>query len=490
MRPTQTQIAEILSQNFEMLIDGQTVAASDAAVLASQNPATGERLGLIPDASVDDIERAVKAARCGQRIWAALSYGERRDAVLKVAELLRRHAEAFGILDTLETGSLFSAMHNDAIYAASAIDYMAAIGFEVKGESTQLDGNVHYTRLEPYGVVLRLLPFNHPLYTTATALAAPLLMGNSVILKPSPYSSMSSLLLGRLIASIFPPGVVTIITGSNERAARGLVAHPGIDRISLIGSTAAGVAVMKSAADRLLPLTLELGGKNPLIVLSDADMGVAVDTAIAGMNFGWQSASCGSTSRILVHKSRRAEMEARLVERLSAIRVGDPFDADTEMGAISFKSLYDRVMDYINHGKREGARLAVGGERPADADPNGLFVRPALFVDATPAMKIAREEIFGPIITMIDWDDWNAMIDTVNELPFGLTASIIGQDIDVVNRTVGAIQAGYVEINGPVSWALGSPFGGLKQSGFGREGNIEELLSYTYTKSVNVRVRG
>lgn len=485
------RIAAAIGRDFRMTIAGETAAASDGAGLATGDPATGETLCTIPDASRADIDRAVSAAREGQREWGRLTYAERSRAVRQVADVLRGNADLFGLLDTLETGNVYGAMRRDAGYGADAIDYLAGVGLELKGEATQLDGNLHYTRREPFGVALRLLPFNHPIMSAGAALAAPLLTGNAVILKPSPHSSLSALLLGELIAPLFPAGVVSVISGSNERAAAPLVTHEGIDRISLIGSTEAGRAVMRAAAGRVVPLTLELGGKNPMIVLPDADLDLAADTAVANMNFAWQSASCGSTSRILAHASVRAELERRLAERLAAVRVADPFDAGAEMGAISFPALYQRCLHFIDAGRREGARLVQGGERPSGPGlDKGLFVTPALFADATPDMSIAREEIFGPVLTLLEWTDRDELIRVANGLPHALTAVIIGRDMDAVLRTAHDVHAGYVEVNGPISWAPGSPFGGMKQSGFGREGNMDELLSYTTIKSVNIRLRG
>lgn len=487
--PTLADIKRVLGREFRLLIDGALVRASGGREIPTHNPATGQLLSNIPNANGDDIDRAVRSAKKAQRRWAQLPYLERRAAVLKAAQCLRDHADMFGLLDTLESGNIYSAMRVDPRWSADAVEYLAAIGFEVKGESTHLDGNLHYTRQEPYGVVLRLLPFNHPIYSFGIALAAPLLMGNSVILKPSPHTSLSALTFGELMAGAFPPGVLTILSGSNEDVAVPLIRHPGVDRISLIGSTEAGKAVMRLAADRLVPLTLELGGKNPLIIFPDADLDHAVEVAIAGMNYSWQSASCGSTSRILAHSAIKDDFQTRLAKRVGQIRVGQPTDPAAQMGAISFRELYERCKSYIEIGKKDGATLLVGGKVPTEPSlKDGFFLTPAVFGNCTSEMRIAREEIFGPIISVLAWDDYDRMIDVANELPYGLTSVILSRDLDLVHRTAEALEVGYVEVNGTVSWALGSPFGGYKQSGFGREGSRDELLSYTRTKSVNVRL--
>ena len=488
-RPTPAQIREALDREFRLLIGGKMVAAHGGKTLPSFNPATGELVRNIPNANGPDIDRAVRSAKAGQRDWARTSYGERRRLVLQAAACLRAEAPLLGLLDTLESGNIYSAMRVDPVWSADAIDYLAAIGFEVKGQSTHLDHNLHYSRQEPYGVVLRLLPFNHPIYSLGIALAAPLLMGNSVILKPSPHTSLSALLFGEMMAEVFPPGVLTILSGANEDVAIPLIQHEGVDRISLIGSTEAGKSVMRLAAERLVPLTLELGGKNPLIIFPEADLDQAVDVAIAGMNFSWQSASCGSTSRILAHASIKDDFQMRLAKKVAAIRVGLPTDPAAQMGAISFRQLYERCLSYIELGKAEGAKLLCGGEVPQAVElKNGFFLTPAVFGDCTPEMRIAREEIFGPIISVLAWNDYDKMIKIANELSYGLTSVIMSKDLDVVHRTAEALEVGYIEVNGTVSWALGSPFGGYKQSGFGREGSLDELVSYTRTKSINIRL--
>jgi len=483
-------ISAALRRDFRMLIAGQLSKASDGKTLATTNPATSEHLADLPNAGPDDIDLAVRAAAAAQPQWARLSYGERRAGVLKLAAKLRDNAAMLGLLDTLDTGNVYTAMRSDAVWSSDGIEYFASIGHEIKGEVTHLDGNLHYTRRQPYGVVARLLPFNHPIASLATALAAPLLTGNAVILKPSPHTPMSALAFAELAADILPAGVISIVTGDNERCSVPLIRHPGINRISLIGSTAAGRAVMAMAAERLVPVTLELGGKNPLIIFPDADVGASVEAAIAGMNFKWQSHSCASTSRILVHKSVKARFLDRLVEKVGRIRVAMPLDPAAEMGAISYRALYDRCLAYLDSGRAQGAKLLVGGTRPTDpAMSRGLFLTPAVFGDATPSMSIARDEIFGPIITVIEWDDYDRMIQIANELPYGLTAVIMTENLDAAHRTAEALDAGYVEVNGTISWAQGSPYGGFKQSGIGREGSLDELVSYTQIKSINVKLK-
>jgi betaine-aldehyde dehydrogenase len=479
-----------LRREFRMLIGGKLVHASDRATLESMNPATGQSLAVVPNAGPADVDKAVAAARQAYPAWRALPFGKRHDIVRALTQVLRDRADFFGLLDTLDTGNVYSAMRLDAVGGAEMIEYYAAIAHEIKGEVTHLDNNLHFTRREPYGVVARLLPFNHPIASLATALAAPLLTGNCLVMKPSPHSPLSALAFGEAVRDILPPGVLNIVTGDNERTSIPLISHPDVDRIALIGSVEAGRAVMRIASERLVPVTLELGGKNPLIIFPDADVDHAVDVAVAGMNFLWQGHSCGSTSRVLVHESLKKSFVDKLAERVGRVNVALPTDPAAEMGAISFRALYDRCQHYVTTGREEGAKLVVGGNRPSDPSlQDGFFMTPAVFAEAEPHMRISREEIFGPIITVLSWDNYDRMLEVANGLLYGLTAALITNDLHVAHRTAEALQAGYIEVNGPVSFAQGSPFGGFKQSGTGREGSFDEILSYTQIKSINVRLK-
>jgi acyl-CoA reductase-like NAD-dependent aldehyde dehydrogenase len=480
----------VLDREFKLLIDGKLIArAEDGATLTSVNPATLEALPAVPNAGKAELDKAVSAARKAFLMWRETELHERNDLVRKMAAIARPRADEFGMLDTLNTGNVYSAMRQDSIGGAEVMEYLASAAHGLGGEITQLDRNLHYTRREPYGVVLRLLPVNHPIASLVTGITAPLLTGNTVVVKPSPHSPHSALAFAEAVAELAPPGVVNILAGDNERLSMPAIRHPGINCIALTGSVAAGQEIMRAAADRLLPLTLELGGKNPLIVFPDMDVEQAVEMAIGGMNFLWQGHSCASTSRILVHRSLERRFNDRLAERLSQIKVALPTDEDAEMGAISFQTLYDRCVEYIRCGSVQGARLMVGGTRPNDPRlERGLFLTPALFTNVQPELNIAREEIFGPVIASIAWDDYETMIGIANELPFGLTAVLATNDLGVAHRTAERLEVGYVEVNGPVSFALGSAFGGYKLSGIGREGGFCELLEFTQVKSINIRL--
>ena len=479
----------LLSNDFQMLIGGDLCAASDGLHLDTVNPATGKVIAQLPDASVADIDRAVKAAKDAQPAWAALSMDEKCAYLHKVAVVLRDHSAELGALDSLENGNVYSHMCHDAEGGAYMMDYFCGIAYELKGEATQLDQNVHYTRREPFGVVAKLLPFNHPIQSLAAGIAPVLLTGNTLILKPSPHTALSALRFGELIQNLLPAGVINIICGRNESVALGLMQHPDIPRLSVTGSTAVGKLAVRAGADNLKSITLELGGKTPMIVFDDADLDKSVDTAISGMNFKWQGHSCSSTSRVLVHDSLYDAFVEKLKNRFQSVNVAMPFDAEAEMGPISHEGQFNKVRDYIELGQGEGATLVCGGERIMEGEmADGFFLTPAIFADVTKSMRIAQEEIYGPVISIMRWQDDEEAIEIANDTPYGLMAVIMGGDVSRIHKTAYRLKCGYVEVNGPVSFALGSPYGGMKSSGVGREGNMEELLSYTQLKSININL--
>jgi len=486
---TSPDIQKLLSNTHQMLIDGELCDAFDGKTLATINPATGISIAEFPDAAQQDIDRAVRAAEAAQPGWAALALGQRQQYLGIIGEILRQHSAELGALDSVENGNVYSHMRHDAEGGAYMLDYFCGIANEMKGESTQLDNNLHYTRAEPFGVVAKLLPFNHPIQSLGAGIGPPLLTGNTLILKPSPHTALSALRFGELIKDVIPAGVINVVSGGNDRVALGLMQHPRIPRMSVTGSTEVGQLALRVGAEHLKTTTLELGGKTPMIIFQDADLEKCVDTAVRGMNFKWQGHSCSSTSRVLVHDSLYDTFVEQLAERFRNVNVAMPFDPEAEMGPISHKAQFEKVCEYIKAGKSEGATLVCGGERIMQGDmAQGYFLSPAIFSDVTPTMRIAKEEIYGPVISIIPWSDQNQALEIANSVCYGLAAVIMGKDISRVHRAARRLQCGYVEVNGPVSFALGSPFGGVKSSGIGREGNMQELLSYTQLKSVNIQL--
>lgn len=481
--------SSLLDHASRMLIGGELTAGESGETLTSHDPATRRALAQFPNASPADVDRAAQAANAALPGWQALDLSARQAVVLEVATRIHESREELATLDMLDTGSPYSGMLADADGAVWSLRHFAALSHEIKGEVTHRDQHLHYTRREPFGVVARLIAFNHPLAGLSAAMAAPLLTGNCVILKPSPHTPLSGLALASIIQDVAPPGVINIITGDNERVAVPLIRHPEVRRVAVTASAEAGRRAMALAAETLKTLTLEGGGKNPIIVFPDVDVDFATDVAVKGMNFKHQSQSCASTSRVLVHESMREAFVDSLVAKVEALKVGLPTDPASDMGAISHEAQYEKTLSYIEQGKAAGARLLTGGIRPPGAElADGFFLTPAVFDRVEPQMSIAQDEIFGPVISVMGWDDYDEMVRVANGTLYGLTAVVLTNDLNLAIKTANAMQAGYVEVNGSVSFAAGSPFGGIKQSGLGREGTIDDLLSYTQVKSININL--
>jgi len=454
-------------------------------------PATGAPLGATIDATADDVDCAVSAARAAFLVWRETPAQERAKAIRKASAILRRNAEDLAWLEALDTGNPFQAMLYDVEISADYMDYFAGLVTEIKGSTIPINaGTLNYTLREPLGVVGRIGAFNHPLLFTAGKCGAPLVTGNTLVVKPADQTPLTSLRLAELWDGVFPPGVFNVVTGGRDAGAA-LVAHPKVAKIGFIGSVAAGRAVMQGAGATLKALTLELGGKNALIACADAAPEEVADGVVRGMNFRYVTGqSCNSTSRVYLHDAIHDAALAEIVRRVAQIKVGLPTERDTEMSCLSSQAQYDKTMSYIKLGIEGGARLAYGGKRPADPRlARGFFVEPTVFADVTDDMRIAREEIFGPVVSVLRWSDETDLLARVNALDVGLTASIWTHDLDCAHRLASKVEAGYIWINGASTHHVGVPFGGYKQSGMGREESIEELLACTQIKNVNVTLR-
>jgi acyl-CoA reductase-like NAD-dependent aldehyde dehydrogenase len=317
---------------------------------------------------------------------------------------------------------------------------------------------------------------------------APLIAGNTVVVKPSEHTSTSALRLAELASEVFPPGVVNVVTGYGEEAGDALVTHPEVRRLAFTGSAEIGRKIQQRAATHVVKtVTLELGGKNPIVVFPDADIEAAIDGALRGMAFTWQGQSCGSTSRLLLHRSLHEEFVARLGERMSALRSGPPNEETTDTGAIVHRRQYEKVLGYLQLGRDEGARVVVGGGPPDDpALSGGMFVLPTLFDDVRPDSRLAQEEIFGPVLAAMGFETYDEALAIANNVSLGLTASVYTADLGIAHRFARDIEAGYVWVNDAQKHFPGAAYGGYKDSGVGREEGVEELISYAQTKNVNV----
>jgi betaine-aldehyde dehydrogenase len=465
--------------------------ASAGREIAVTSPATGESLGTAVEATTEDVDRAVTAAKQGFLLWRDTPAQQRAKAIRKAAAILREHAEELAYLDALDGGNPLTAMLYDVEISADYMDYFAGLVTEIKGSTIPIgEGTLNYTLREPLGVVARIGAFNHPLLFVAGKCGAPLAAGNALIIKPADQTPLSALRIAELWDGVFPPGVFSVVTGGRDAGAA-LVAHPRVAKIGFIGSVNAGRAVMNGASATLKALTLELGGKNALIACADAAPAEVADGVVRGMNFRYVTGqSCNSTSRVYLHAGIHDATLPEIVKRVREIKVGLPTERDTEMACLSSQAQFDKTMSYIKLGIEGGARIAYGGKRPADPRlARGFFVEPTVFADVTDDMRIAREEIFGPVVSILRWTDENDLLTRVNALDVGLTCSIWTHDLDRAHRLASKVEAGYIWINGASTHHVGVPFGGYKQSGLGREESIEELLACTQIKNVNVTLK-
>jgi betaine-aldehyde dehydrogenase len=478
----------------KMLVGGDFVNSVTGETFDTANPATGERIAAIPRARAADVDRAVKVAAAAQEAWAnEWTARERGQALFEFADLLRENADHFAALDAADGGNPYSSMQGDSMAAAEVIEIFAGSALEMKGDTIPVSTDtLDYTLRQPYGVVGRIIPFNHPAFFAGAKIAAPILAGNAVVLKPPEQASISALEMGRLLTErgIFPNGVVNVVTGFGEEAGAPLVSHEDIHKVGFIGSVPTGKVIQKQAAENVSDVLLELGGKNPCLVYPDADLEDAIDGCVGAMNFTWcQGQSCGSTSRLFLHESHYEEGLDLLEEKVGAIEPGDPLDPETEMGCLVDEAQYGKTLSYIDLGKESDARLLTGGEHPdGEAYADGYFIEPTVFADVTMEMRIAREEIFGPVLSVLRWSDEDDLIEAANDVDYGLTAAIYTNDLETAHRTAERVEAGYIWINQAGGHYWGTPFGGWKQSGIGREEAIDELLDHTQVKNVNVQL--
>lgn len=481
---------ELLQREYRMLIGGEMVGAQSGRTYETHSPSDGRFLANVPYGQAEDVNMAVAAAEAAFPAWSKTPLTERAAKLREFIKVLQDNKIDIGIIDALDSGNPVTAMIGDVDFSCRLIDYQVGIAIEVKGQTLPSMGdNWLLTRREPYGVVARIIAYNHSALFTAVKFPAPLLMGNTLIIKAPDQDPLPSLLIGELAAKIFPPGVVNIITGDGSITGDTLVRHPKVKRISLIGSVVTGRKVSEAAAQAgVKHVSLELGGKNPIIIFPDADIDKVVEGIANGMNCHWsQGQSCGSTTRAFLHEEVHDLVLEKLKARLNKIRIGNPLNPETQMGCLVSEAQFTKVMSYINLGKDEGATLLCGGAKPeGEQFEKGYFVQPTVFHDVTMRMRIAQEEIFGPVLSVLKWNDIEDVVQQANSVEYGLTASIWTKDLNTAMNMAERIEAGYVWINGSGAHFLGAPFGGHKQSGIDSEEGIEELYSFTQIKTVSI----
>jgi aldehyde dehydrogenase (NAD+)/phenylacetaldehyde dehydrogenase len=477
----------VATQAKQLFINNEWRPASSGKTMPVTNPATEEVIVEVPSADKTDVDLAVEAARAALAgPWSRLSARERGRLVRKLGERLMERADEVARLETLHNGKPISeSRHIEIPAAAECFEYYGGWSDKVMGETIPVKGNhLTYTLREPVGVVAAIVPWNFPLLLAAWKVAPALACGNVVILKPASQTPLTALALAGLAMEVgFPPGVLNVITGAGSTVGQALVEHAGIDKIAFTGDTSTGRSIMRGAAETLKKITLELGGKSPNIVLGDADMEAAIRGATIGIFYG-KGEVCAAGSRLLVDRTIKDEFLDKLAARVKKMAPGDPLDPKTRYGAISSRKQLDTVLRYIDAGKTEGATLLTGGGRADIGTGKGYFVQPTVFTDVKPSMTISREEIFGPVLATIDFADLDEAIATANDTPYGLAAGVWTRDIKKAHYVARRLQAGTVWVNTYNVYDTAAPFGGYKQSGFGREMSAHALEHYTQVKSV------
>ena len=473
-----------------LLIDGQRVDAAEGATFEVFNPATGELLTTVAEARAEDVDRAVKAARRAFESgpWRDMKPNERARVIWKLGDLLLENAAELGGLETLDNGKPFlQARDGDVSAAAGLFHYMSGWATKLEGQTIPISfpGTFHtYTKREAVGVVGLIVPWNFPLTIAAWKVAPALAAGNTIVLKPSEVTPLTALRLGELaLEAGIPEGVLNVVPGFGADAGAALTAHPDVDKVSFTGSTVTGRAIMRAAEGNIKKLTLELGGKSPDIIFGDANLEAAIQGASDGIFYN-QGEACAAGSRIYAHRSVYDEVVAGISAAANAIKVGDGFDPSSFIGPLVSKQHHDKVKGYVDLGHEEGT-VAAGGTYAADG---GYFVQPTVFTDVTDQSRVVREEIFGPVVSVLPFDDTDEVIRRANDTRYGLTAGVWTESMSTAHKMADALRAGTVWVNCYGVFDAAMPFGGYKESGWGREMGGIVLDDYTESTTVCIKV--
>ncbi|EDP63479.1 betaine aldehyde dehydrogenase [alpha proteobacterium BAL199] len=472
-----------------MWIDGRAVDARSGRTFISENPATGKPLAVIQEAGVEDVGSAVAAAKAAFPIWSGMTGAERGRILHRAAQILRARNDAIARLEVLDTGKpIAEARVVDVTSGADCLEFFAGLAAAIAGEHIDLGGAFAYTRREPLGVCAGIGAWNYPIQIACWKAAPALACGNTMVFKPSETTPVTAIELAKALAEAgAPPGVFNIVQGAAETG-RALVAHPDVAKVSLTGSVPTGKRAMAAAAETLKHVTMELGGKSPLLVFDDAHIENAVSAAL-NANFYTQGEVCSNGTRVFVHRRIRDAFVDTMMPRIQRMRIGDPLDPETTVGALISRVHMEKVLGYVELGLKEGAKLLCGGARVTDgACADGWFVTPTVFEALDDSLAIVREEIFGPVMTLLVFDDEDEAVARANATPFGLAAGLFTRDLARAHRVAARLEAGTVWINDYNVTPIEMPFGGVKQSGLGRENGLAAIEHYTQRKSVFVQL--